>query len=326
MTGSGLSDRLIGNEGNDKLNGRGGDDVLKGGTGNDSAIGGGGRDDLSGGRGDDTIKGQGSFDRFIETANADLTLSDNEFHGTSVDVLSGIEFAMLTGGRGDNIIDASAATFPVVINGRGGNDRLIGGSGNDRILGGAGDDEITGGGGNNLLNGQNGTDVLVASISGTVSLTDSVLKIGKASSRVRGMERASINGGDKNDRIDVTKFSGKTKLFGGAGDDELLGGRAADVIDGGAGNDLINGGDGADVINGGGGDDVAIGGQGNDRIRGGAGRDVLMAGLGDDKVNGQGGEDKISGGLGKNRIIGLEKEIDETFKLSDDLLAKLDLV
>ena len=31
-------------------------------------------------------------------------------------------------------------------------------------------------------------------------------------------------------------------------------------------------------------------------------------------------------GLGKNRIIGLEKEIDETFKLSDDLLAKLDLV
>ena len=70
----------------------------------------------------------------------------------------------------------------------------------------------------------------------------------------------------------------------------------------------------------------APGGRGNDRIRGGAGRDVLMAGLGDDKVNGQGGEDKISGGLGKNRIIGLEKEIDETFKLSDDLLAKLDLV
>ena len=73
-------------------------------------------------------------------------------------------------------------------------------------------------------------------------------------------------------------------MFGGAGDDRLVGGR---------GNDFINE-DFAET-----GDDVLIGGRGNDSLNGGGGKDTLHAGRGKDSlVADDGHRDLVDGGRG----------------------------
>jgi len=74
---------------------------------------------------------------------------------------------------------------------------------------------------------------------------------------------------DGNDVIDASDLAVSTVLFGGIGDDTLIGGSVSDYI---------FGGDGADSSTGGAGDDFLSGGAGADRIVGAAGSDVLVAG------------------------------------------------
>ena len=81
------------------LNGAGGNDTLLGGSGNDVLIG-----DL----GNDSINGGGGVDRLVETADTNLTLTNASFVGFGSDTLVSIEEAALTGGTGNNTIDASA--------------------------------------------------------------------------------------------------------------------------------------------------------------------------------------------------------------------------
>jgi hypothetical protein len=61
----------------------------------------------------------------------------------------------------------------------------------------------------------------------------------------------------------------------GAGADDVVGGRLADVVRGGSGNDRLDGGPGADRVLGETGDDVFVALEGADRIDGGPGRDLL---------------------------------------------------
>ncbi len=76
-------------------------------------------------------------------------------------------------------------------------------------------------------------------------------------------------GGDDTLYADDTRyfFEGNT-LYGGPGDDTLVGGNGQDILDGGPGNDTLEGG-----LN----DDVLIGGPGHDRIDGGKGGDTIYA-------------------------------------------------
>src|SRR5262249_55349318 len=74
-------------------------------------------------------------------------------------------------------------------------------------------------------------------------------------------------GGD--DTIDLGALSIPSFISGGAGNDTLTGGTAADVILGGAGNDTITGGAGNDLL---------VGGTEPDRLVGSGGNDVLVAG------------------------------------------------
>jgi len=62
-------------------------------------------------------------------------------------------------------------------------------------------------------------------------------------------------------------FDGNT-LYGGQGDDRLIGGYGQDVLVGGPGNDTITGGASADIL---------IGGPGKDYMQGGGGGDVIRA-------------------------------------------------
>ena len=65
-------------------------------------------------------------------------------------------------------------------------------------------------------------------------------------------------------------------LFGGAGDDTLLGNGLANALSGGWGNDLLRGGAGNDTLAGGDGDDVIDGGTGADEMTGGIGNDQFL--------------------------------------------------
>ena len=78
-------------------------------------------------------------------------------------------------------------------------------------------------------------------------------------------------------------FDGDT-LYGGPGDDHLIGGYARDILDGGPGDDTLEGGLSKDVL---------IGGPGNDTLTGGGSGDILKGGPGHDHIEGDGGGDTI---------------------------------
>lgn len=220
------------------------------------------KDVLSGGPGTNTIDGSHGDDLVVESGNVNMTLSGNTaastLTGTGTDILSSVEMARLTGGPGNNILDASAFSGPVTLNGGAGNDTLRGGSGDDVFSGGAGNDSINGGGGN---------DRLVESGNFNYRLTDAMLRTTSLTGILLGVDtllnimQASLTGGAGNNKLDATGFAGPVTLNGGGGDDWLIGGSGDDSIFGGGGNDRLDGGAGSDTIDGGPGQDIALRGE-----------------------------------------------------------------
>jgi len=72
-------------------------------------------------------------------------------------------------------------------------------------------------------------------------------------------------------------------VFGGGGDDMLIGNALDNVLNGGAGNDILLGG---------GGNDTLVGGPAS-----GDGRDILFGGSGQDALHGGGADDLLFGGI-----------------------------
>jgi hypothetical protein len=151
----------------------------------------GGKFAFDAGTGGSNLQGLISLDRIEADSDVDYSLTDTDLtsSGGSRIVLSGVEGAVLTGGPGANILDASKFSGPVVLNGGPGNDTLRGGLGNNTLNGGedadalyAGDDGfhrpglgsqanvLQGGGGINLLRGGPGDDTLYANLYGTATL------------------------------------------------------------------------------------------------------------------------------------------------------------
>jgi Ca2+-binding RTX toxin-like protein len=104
----------------------------------------------------------GGTDTVAETANTSFTLTDGSLVGLGIDTLANIVAAILTGGSGNNTLDASGFSGSVtliggnnndLIDGQSGNDTISGDNGNDTLLGGFGKDSILGGAGNDLVYG-----------------------------------------------------------------------------------------------------------------------------------------------------------------------------
>ncbi len=131
------------------------------------------------------------------------------------------------------------------LNGKDGDDILLGLGGNDTLNGGEGNDILVGGLGVDQLNGGNGSD--------TVSYHDA------ASGMTANLLTNTGSGGDT--------FSSIENLIGSDYADSLTGNTSANYLNGGAGNDSIIGG---------GGNDVLIGGLGNDQLTGGTGNDTYV--------------------------------------------------
>jgi len=349
LIGGMRSDILAGGDGDDTLSGEGGNDQLSGDAGNDRVRGGAGIDSLAGGAGNDTLDGQGGIDWLdggegiddidggmgaaylsddvtgmvqllngtMSSARGDVAHSDRGFLGVT-----------LTGGDGDDIVDASDFQLArVVLRGGGGSDRLIGTSrsdvlegndGNDTLTGGVGNDQLSGGAGNDRIFGNGGRDTLSGG-SGDDSLdggqgvsvlyeqgdVDFVLRTVDGTTELSGLgtddlvgnfAAAILIGGPSGNRIDASEFSGRTTLTGGDGNDQILGTENQDMIDGGAGDDLIYANSGSDIINGGDGADTIDGARGLDTILGGDGNDSLNGGQHRDLILGGAGNDVIDGG------------------------------
>ena len=216
------SDSVFAGDGDDVVFGGGGRDTLKGGDGNDmiNAQGGSG-DFLSGGNGDDTLKGGGGTrDRIVEQGNVDFTLTDGSLTGLGNDVIGGIDLAILTGGSGDNRLDASGFSGKVTLDGSTGDDTLIGGANSDRLVGGSGNDSLDGGGGNDWLLGGSGNDFLFGNHG-----EDTILGEGGNDTLQGGRDRDTLDGGSAFDRVfesvDVRSFVLTDEQLRGYGTDTL---------------------------------------------------------------------------------------------------------
>ncbi|WP_052954706.1 calcium-binding protein [Microvirga vignae] len=83
-------------------------------------------------------------------------------------------------------------------------------------------------------------------------------------------------------------LKGRGLLFGGGGNDFVIGSSYGDLLTGDAGNDTLSGADGSDTL-GGDGDDSLVGGFGNDVLKGDGGNNLLEGGGGADTLDGSGG-------------------------------------
>jgi hypothetical protein len=142
------------------------------------------------------------------------------------------------------------------IYGRGGNDRINGEGGNDDLDGGPGADDLRGGAGNDAAS--YGSDDAAV----TVTLDD--------------RPNDGLRGEGDNVHTDVED------VYGGAGNDRLVGSATGDTLDGGAGDDTLIGGKGVDGLYGGYGDDVINARDGEvDTVDCGPGRDRAQLDAGD---------------------------------------------
>ena len=232
-------------------------EALVGGSGADTLVGNSLPNRITGGLGADVIDGNGGDDTLVEQGDANFTLSNVQLtrSGDGVDLLTSMERAEISGGSGNNLLDAQAFSGPVVLRGLGGKDELRGGSNSDVLVGGAGDDLLRGGAGDDVY----GFDA------------DEVLGTDRID------ELPGLAGG--RDLIDFSETTG----FGVAMNlsvtlvQEVVAGRLSiELTSGSAIEDLAGGGQ-ADVLIGNLGDNRFSGGAGNDRIEGNGGaNDVLI--------------------------------------------------
>lgn len=127
-----------------------------------------------------------------------------------------------------------------------------------------------------------------------------------ASSSVKRIEMNGLGGNDRltlDDTLAVISARGAT-LWGGEGNDTLVGGLAPTTLDGGNGNDSITGSTADDFITGGAGDDWIHGSKGNDLILAGDGKDIVYGWRGDDMIYGDAGDDTLFGQDGNDTVAG----------------------
>jgi Ca2+-binding RTX toxin-like protein len=260
--------------------------LLYAGAGNDSLKGGQGNDELHGGLGDDTFTTaadsdgadvyDGSFgddslsysDRSNTiTITVDDQANDGEAHeGDKVD--DTVE--TLIGGSGNDVIFAGPAA-----------NHIVGGPGDDALYGGAGDDtfeERASRQGSDVVNGGAGSDTV--DYSGRTKALSVTLCLGSGDdcSDSCGCDADDGEDGEKDTLVNIEN------VYGGRGNDKLLGSSAANTFYGNEGNDELRGE---------GGNDTLYGDLGNDTLFGGDGDDTLFSGDGVNSCDGGAGQGDI---------------------------------
>ncbi|WP_449234853.1 calcium-binding protein [Azospirillum doebereinerae] len=255
------------------------DNLVVGGVGSDTLTGGDGADTLIGGDGDDRfyfdaadapLQGGAGFDTAVAQSSA----------GVSLDlVASSIEQAY--GGAGNDSLTGTGALLGLWINGRDGDDFILGSAFNDTLTGGNGSDTLIAGDGDDVLyidaadgvvSGGAGFDTVYVQGAGDVTLDLTA----------SGVERVFSAGG--NDTLSAVGAATLVEINGGDGNDWLVGSAFDDTLRGDAGDNTLYGGDGNDVLVGGSGSNLLFGGAGDDRLYVDTTTALLDGGDGDDIV------------------------------------------
>ncbi|MCB1490236.1 MAG: M10 family metallopeptidase C-terminal domain-containing protein [Rhodobiaceae bacterium] len=246
LTGSSFNDTLFGNQD---------DNVLRGGSGNDQLRGLNGADELMGEAGDDWLYVDSLDTVATGGSGTDRLMVVNANGVTNAVGLNEIEIA--TGNAGDDTFDGTGATVALTLRGLSGNDVLTGGSEDDNIFGGAGADQLFGGDGldrlridenDTVIDGGAGDEDRVIALQLATALTGVTVDMAASNVEV-------AYGAMHDDTFDGSGSVVALSLYGGNGQDVLIGGSANDHLFG-DNNDTAQG----DILN---------GGQGNDHLRGG---------------------------------------------------------
>ena len=151
----------------------------------------------------------------------------------------------------------------------------------------------------------NNTIVVSRNAAGTILINGGAVPVTGGTATVANTSLIQVFGTGGNDMISLDETNGAlpaAQLFGGAGNDTLIGGSGNDLLFGGAGNDTLLGKAGNDLLFGGDGNDTLIGGTGNDQMFGQAGNDLMIwnPGEGTDLMEGGDGNDtaEVNGGNG----------------------------
>lgn len=330
-------DACNGSAGNDLVDGGADNDGVGGGIGNDSLRGGDGRDLMTGGPDDDTLDGGAGNDRFRGSSGRDIVTYASrtanvtaDIDGTSDELPDDGEAGeedfietdceILIGGAGNDSLTGTTTNdandpdvdYANLIIGNGGNDTLNGLDANDTLDGGLGDDVFNGGAGRDVADYFSRTERLNLSIDN------------------------NDNDGAAGEADDIR--SDIETIYGGSGNDRIIGSNRANQLRGNAGNDTIDGGPGKDLLIGNGGADTVsyasrsnpvivtldderndgedgeldlvreieriTGGSANDRLTGDNNANIIKGGDGNDTLTGNAGNDRLYGDDGNDRLTG----------------------
>jgi Ca2+-binding RTX toxin-like protein len=201
---------LFGGAGNDVLRGREGGDILNGGPGADLMSGGTSCEPATAGLcfiHNDTVTYAGRTNRV--RADADIAAADDGELGEGDTIIADVE--RIIGGKGNDVLggvttnffrfDSSRRLVGMRLEGRAGDDKLLGTRAPDTILGGVGNDFIRGAGRGDSLSAGRGNDALVGDAG------RDRLRAGKGEDALfaRDHQRDRVNGGGGRDaaRIDA---------------------------------------------------------------------------------------------------------------------------
>ena len=202
LAGGSGDDVLYGSENFDVLHGENGRDRLEGFGGNDALYGGKHNDTLIGGKGNDILNGGVGYDRLMEAGNVNFTLTNTKLEGQGMDAVSRIESAYLTGGAGNNKIDASGATNIKT--------KLAGGAGNDILMGSQMSDSIYGGAGADMLHGEMGRDTLVGGGGADIFALESAMDADRVIDFQDGIDRFGLTHSLSFGDLDISNNSAGT--------------------------------------------------------------------------------------------------------------------
>jgi Ca2+-binding RTX toxin-like protein len=147
---------------------------------------------------------------------------------------------------------------------------------------------------------------------GSIRVNGGDVKIFGGNPTVANTARIQIFGLGGNDQLSLNETNGAlpgANLFGGNGNDTLIGASAADFLFGQAGDDTLVGGGGIDFLFGGAGNDTLTGGAGNDYVFGESGNDRMIWNPGD-------GSDVNEGGAGVDTVEVNGGNASETFTVT----------
>ena len=147
--------------------------------------------------------------------------------------------------------------------------------------------------------------VVSRNAAGTLLVNGGAVPVSGGTATVANTARIQVFGQGGNDTLSLNEANGAlpaAQIFGGIGNDTLVGGSGADQLFGQAGNDTLLGKGGADLLFGGADNDTLTGGDGGDQAFGESGNDRLVWNPGDDTDLNEGGAGtdtvEVNGGNG----------------------------